>query len=116
MNFDRRAFLAMTAAASACSSRLAAQSAAALRPEDFGARGDGVTNDTRAFAGLSAELNQRGGGTISLGTKRTYMVGAQNAGGTEFGWTPGPVIELRGLPGPLTIVGNGASLRCQPGL
>src|SRR4051812_3454251 len=100
MNFDRRAFLAITAAAGAWS-RLAAQPGSVLRPEDFGARGDGVSNDTRAFTAMSAELNRLGGGSIVLGAKRTYVVGSQTPGGTEFGWTPAPVIHARGLPGPL---------------
>src|SRR6476661_4290732 len=113
---DRRAFLVVTAAAGACSSRLAAQSGAVLHPEDFGARGDGVTSDARAFAALSAEINRRGGGTIALAPRRTYIVGGQTRGGAEFGWTPARVIELRDLSGPLTIVGNGARLRCEPGL
>ena len=58
---DRRAFLVVTAAAGACSTRLAAQSGTVLHPEDFGARGDGVTSDAPAFAALSAEINGRGG-------------------------------------------------------
>jgi hypothetical protein len=115
MKLDRRAFVAATAAAAALPSRLAAQGGAVLRPEDFGARGDGVTNDTRAFAALSAEVNRRGGGTIALASGRTYIVGAQARGG-PYGWTPSPIVELRNLRSPLRILGNGARLRCQPGL
>jgi hypothetical protein len=116
MDFDRRAFLIVTAAAGACSSRLAAQSGPVLRPEDFGARGDGVTSDAPAFAALSAEMNRRGGGTLWLGAKRTYVVGGQVRGGAEFGWTPAPVLDLHDISGPLSIIGNGARLRCQAGL
>lgn len=114
MEFDRRTFLAGCAGA-AVASRANAQAAGTLRPEDFGARGDGATNDTRAFAALSAEVIRRGGGTIQLGAGRTYIVGEQTRGG-DYGWTPSPVLKLQGLTRPLQIVGNGARLRCQPNL
>ena len=54
-----------------------AQQAAVFRPEEFGARGDGATNDTDAFARLSADVNLRGGGTVILGRGKTYLVGRQ---------------------------------------
>ena len=116
MSFDRRAFLVLSAAAASWPSRLLAQSGPVFRPEDFGARGDGVTNDTAAFTRLSAEVNRRGGGTISLGARRTYVVGAQTRAGGEWSWAPRPILELRNLAGPLTILGNGARLRCAPAL
>src|SRR4051794_24413046 len=47
-----------------------------LRPEDFGARGDGVTNDTAAFNALAAAVNLRGGGLVEL-RRTTYIVGLQ---------------------------------------
>lgn len=65
---------------------------------------------------LSAEVQRRGGGTISLGRGRTYLVGKQSTGGSVFAWTPSPIIELQGLTEPLQIVGNGARLLAQPGL
>ena len=114
MDFDRRAFLAACGAAS-LSAKVSAQSTSVLHPEDFGARGDGAANDTRAFVEMSAELSRRGGGTISLGRGKTYMVGEQSRGG-PFAWTPSPIIDLRGLAGPIQILGNGARLRCRPGL
>jgi len=116
MTVDRRTFLAASAAAAALPARLHAQPARILHPEDFGARGDGVTNDTRAFAALSAALNRSGGGTISLRAGRTYVVGAQSRGGPKFGWTPDPILDLRGLTAPLRLLGNGARLRAQAGL
>lgn len=114
MDFDRRAFLASAAATAALSSRAFAE-ADVLRPEDFGARGDGITNDTQAFAALSAAVNRRGGGTIELRRGRTYMVGEQRRGG-DYGWTPQPILELHDLAAPLTILGNGARLSCRSGL
>jgi hypothetical protein len=115
MDFDRRAFLAAGTAAVAVPSGLLAQGEIVLRPEDFGARGDGVTNDTQAFAALSAEATRRGGGTIALGRGKTYIVGQQARGGS-FGWSPAPIIELRELTRPVRILGNGGRLKCQPGL
>ena len=86
-----------------------------LRPEDFGARGDGAANDTHAFGAMSTELSRRGGGTISLGRGKTYLVGEQSRGG-PFAWTPAPIIDLHGLTRSIRILGNGARLRCRPGL
>ena len=117
MSFDRRAFLATAAAAASAScGPLSAASKPALRPEDFGARGDGVTNDTRAFAALGAEVNRRGGGTIALGTGRTYLVGDDRPGHGRVAGIADPILALEGLSAPLTIIGNGARLRCKPGL
>jgi hypothetical protein len=115
MDFDRRRFLLSTAATSILPSALAAQEILVLRPEGFGAKGDGVTNDARAFAALSAEVNRRGGGTVVLTAGRTYIIGAQYRGG-DYGWSPRPVLELNRLSGPIRILGNGARVRCAPGL
>jgi hypothetical protein len=115
MQFDRRAFLAAAAASVAAGAAVRAATGPILRPEDFGARGDGVTNDSPAFAALSEEVNRRGGGTISLGAKRTYIVGDQ-ALTPKSGWIPAPVLDLHDLSAPLKIIGNGARIRCRAGL
>ena len=113
---DRRTFLASSAAA-ALPAPIAAAPATAFRPEHFGARGDGKTNDTAAFAALGEAINRAGGGTIALTRGRTYVVGAQRqGGGGKYGWNPDPVLELRRLNQPLLILGNGARLIGQPGL
>lgn len=116
MEWGRRDFLVGGIGAFAASPRLLHRTAAILRPEDFGARGDGSTNDSRAFAALSDEINRRSGGTIALTAGRTYMVGAQERGGPQFGWEPAPILDFKNLSGPLVILGNGARLRCLPGL
>lgn len=86
-----------------------------LRPEDFGARGDGATNDSRAFAALSARMNALGGGTIWLGAGKTYVVGLQ-AKRPNGPFEPQPLLELANLTRPLAILGNGARLKAAPGL
>src|SRR5438105_2454879 len=49
--------------------------AGGLTPEMFGAVGNGSTDDSAAFALLSAALNAQGGGTIEFTPGKTYMVG-----------------------------------------
>src|SRR4051812_20691178 len=52
-------------------------------PEDFGAIGDGRTNDTDAFARMTAAVNSAGGGTVLL-RKTTYIVGGHVPDPTGF--------------------------------
>jgi hypothetical protein len=90
----------------------------ALTPEMFGAKGDGVTNDTAAFGRLSQALTRRGGGTVAL-RKTVYLVGEQrrdSTPGAGYAFGPSPLLDFVGLRGSLTILGNGATLRCAPGL
>ena len=90
----------------------------ALTPERFGAKGDGVSNDTVAFAALADEVNRRGGGTVVL-RKTTYIVGRQhqldNLDGS-YAFEPDKIMEFSGCTRPLRILGNGAIIRCAAGL
>jgi hypothetical protein len=86
-----------------------------LTPEAFGARGDGVTNDTSAFAALAAEVNRRGGGGIAF-RPTTYLVGRQVRGRRDYAFEPAPIMHFFKCSAPLIIRGNGARLRCAAGL
>jgi hypothetical protein len=98
--------------ASACS----AQAAPVFRPEDFGARGDGATNDSAAFAAMSDAVSRAGGGIVEL-RRTTYLVGAQTARTTgPQSFAPGRLMEFTGCTRPLVVRGNGARLRSAPGL
>ena len=98
---------------------LYSQSAASpFTPEAFGAQGDGVTNDTAAFARLAAAVNAAGGGVVSL-RKTTYVVGQQAPslrGNSYYSFTPAPILEFLNCSRAITLRGNGARLRCAPGL
>lgn len=89
-----------------------------LTPEMFGAKGDGRTNDTHAFRALSRAIADRGGGFIAL-RRAVYLVGEQRAAlgpNDAFGFVPSPILSFLDVAGSVTIQGNGATLRCAPGL
>lgn len=88
-------------------------------PEAFGAKGDGITNDSAAMARLSAAVNIAGGGTVSFGARKTYIVGSQTLSARpDAGYllAPQPLLGFSRCRRPLSIRGNGARLRCAPGL
>jgi hypothetical protein len=96
---------------------LFAQTGGVFTPEMFGAKGDGVTNDSAAFKALADRVNANGGGTVRF-RRVTYLVGAQTRARGPGGWayTPAPLLEFRNCTRPLTIEGNGAKIKCAPGL
>ncbi|HXS48877.1 MAG TPA: hypothetical protein VN713_01995 [Sphingomicrobium sp.] len=119
--FSRREWLALASVSAVCipSKLAAAQSTATgyVTPEQFGAAGDGVTNDTAAFAKMAAYINHHGGGTISL-RATTYVVGSQSyqRSNPDYSFTPSPIMEFSGCSKSLSILGNGARIRCADGL
>jgi hypothetical protein len=118
MKATRREVIAGLAAGSFLSGCKAAVAADAVTPESFGAKGDGRTNDTDAFAAMSAHVNSRGGGTIVL-RPVTYIVGKQAhtpGANDKFGFTPADIIHISGCSAPVAIQGNGAKIRCAAGL
>jgi hypothetical protein len=114
MMWDRRDFVAATLATAAI--RPPWPNARPIHtPEEFGAEGDGVTNDSEAFGALSRRINAAGGGTVSLTPGRTYIVGTQRPAGSRR-FSPKPLLELHDLTRPLAIQGNGARLKAAAGL
>ena len=75
---------------------------------DFGAKGDGITNDTAAFQCASYVLNNAGGGTLII-PPGTYVVGRQyydpNPDGPYF--KPEPIVEIKDCKHPVVIRGIG---------
>lgn len=123
MRLSRRQLLAGAAigGAGACLpfwSAGAVAAAGAVTPEQFGAKGDGVTNDSAAFAAMAAHVNAQGGGEIVL-RRAVYIVGRQTQAfrrGTSFAFEPAKIMEFVGCTRPLVIRGNGAIIRAARGL
>lgn len=111
---SRRSFVvgATTAAAAAVLPSFTAdarQAGGTFTPEMFGARGDGHTDDSAAFAALSDAVNASGGGTVVL-RNTTYRVGTVGPKAQ-----PVRLMAFAGCVRPLIVRGNGARLRCADG-
>lgn len=119
MQLTRRQWLGTAAVLAAVpTSRLLTTSGNLIvTPERFGAIGDGRTNDTVAFAKMSDFVNHNGGGTIVL-RPVTYIVGAQapDRSNPGYSFAPARIMEFNRCPTTLSIVGNGARLKCADGL
>lgn len=92
---------------------------AAVSPEDFGAVGDGSTNDTTAFQNAAAKIVADGGGTLRLGAGKTYIVGRQTfagATGLQYAYGDEDIIKINGCTKPVIIEGNGAKIKLASGL
>jgi hypothetical protein len=123
MDISRRSFMRASAASAAGaampgSAALLQQPGRIFTPEMFGAKGDGVTNDTRALAALAAAVNINGGGIVEF-RRTTYIVGEQfqsGRAGAFYSFAPAKILEFAGCRKPVIIRGNDARLRCADGL
>jgi hypothetical protein len=111
---DRRQLLGAAAGAGllALSGSSAIAAEPVFTPERYGAKGDGRSDDSAAFARLSDAVNAAGGGTIVL-RRTTYLVGKQGPGVDLAAGTR--LLSFLNCHRALTIRGNGATLRCAPG-
>ena len=78
----------------------------------FGARGDGLTNDTDPINAAGLFLEAQGGGTIAF-SQKTYIVGRQSVAAGIRAWD---IVAIRRCPRKVTVAGQGAKLRAAPGL
>lgn len=81
---------------------------AEYRVTDYGAAGDGITNDTSAFQAVADAVNEAGGGTIVI-PPGVYVVGRQNPGG-KFGnsYIAESILCIRECKGEVVIRGEPA--------
>ena len=110
------AFLALGAGAVLTSAR--AKFSEVVNVRDFGAVGDGVTNDTLAFNAACARITALGGGTLVI-PFGTYILGRQTfagASGLGYAYRGEPMISFNGLTRPLIIEGNGSTLKLASGM
>ena len=91
-----------------------------LRPEWWGAAGDGAANDTEAFQHLGRSISAMKRGNVRLRDDRAiYVVGRQSfprtgtAGGSFIEQS---ILRIEGTEGPVEIDGRGATLRAATGL
>lgn len=89
---------------------IGAQAPDTLKPEDFGAKGDGVSDDGLAFTKLVDQINSKGGNVVVVGNpSATYKVGRDltiSASNVTFDWKNARIVgntrfEFEGKPGSL---------------
>lgn len=85
--------------------------------KDFGALGDGTTNDTDSFNLASNRLQVDSGGKLVIPVGE-YVVGKQEYTGLTTGvaYTSSPIISISECSNPITIEGNGAVIKAADGL
>jgi hypothetical protein len=92
---------------------------AEYRPEDYGASGDGVGDDTDAFAAIATAINLAGQpALVQLVPGAVYRVGRQTFPGIANGtgsYLPVAIFKIVNSPA-LTIMGDGATLKVNDGL
>lgn len=85
---------------------------------DYGAVGDGVTNDTDAFSAAAAVLSSNGGGTFYI-PPGNYILGKQTFAGESgkgYSYKSAPMVNITGCIYPVTIQADNARLTMAPDL
>ena len=83
-----------------------------VKDAKYNAVGDGITNDTAAFAAACADLSSNQGGVLHI-PPGIYLVGKQtqaSASETGYAYLDKPIIHITGCTQPVVIEGNGAVL------
>ena len=89
-----------------------------INVKDYGAVGDGVTNDTTAFQQAAEAMNAAGGGKLVI-PEGIYIVGRQSlaeARGLGYAYQPENILKISDCARPVIIEGYGAVLKAAPGL
>lgn len=118
MIVDRRSMLGAMSAVIASPCQGTAPTDRVFTPEMFGAKGDGVSNDTEAMAAMARAVTLNGGGTVEF-RRTTYIVGRQALAPdprAPFTWEPATLLAFVGCHRPLIIRGHGARIKCADGL
>lgn len=90
----------------------------AVSVKDFGAVGDGVTNDTDAFYKASSAIAAAGGGRLTI-PSGTYIVGKQTfagANGLGYAYRAADIIRIENCVRPVIIESHGAVIKIADGL
>lgn len=87
-----------------------------LNVKMFGAKGDGVTNDTDAFIAVSAAVNTLGGGVEINIPPGVYMVGQQTLNTGGYRYEGKDILKFVNCTKPILINGYGATLKLVNGL
>ncbi|KQO04803.1 hypothetical protein ASF09_18945 [Sphingomonas sp. Leaf242] len=121
MDTDRRTLLAVGLALT-CGASVSARAPASANgdrvftPEEFGAKGDGVADDSMAMAALSNAVTLYGGGTVVF-RRTTYLVGNQGLQpGGKYMFPAHQLLMFKNCTRPLSLRGNGARFLCRNGL
>ena len=89
-----------------------------INVKDYGAVGDGVTNDTTAFQRAAEAMNSAGGGKLIV-PNGIYIVGRQSFAGTTglgYSYQAESILKIMNCTKPVIIEGYGAVLKAAPDL
>jgi len=86
-------------------------------PEDYGAYGNGVNDDTDALYAASQAIQNVGGGVLNLKHNTVYRVGKQIHVNNEYPYYQNqPIIDIFNATKRVQIIGNGATLKVNDNL